>query len=269
MVLFLAGFFLIASGKTVVAAEGLMLAPLRVVINSGERYSQVTVINQSQEKSVMYKLSLEPMRMDTDGGLTIPSQPTKRELLAQSMVRFSPRTAILPPNGKQIIRIMTRIPPNLPDGEYFTYLAAVPTPVEVEKTEQQQQQGGIQTQLNLLVSIKIPLIIQHGDTHAETEIMGARLSKDAKGKDNLQILLKRTGNKSSVVGIKAYSLEGGKKTLIGRTPRVVTYIPLAERVAPVYLLDGVAFKGGMILIELTDYEARDDKVISSKEFLIQ
>lgn len=254
------------------AASGIAFTPQRVEIANGERYAQVNVVNSSKDEPIRYALSTSPVRMTEDGNVSTPTDLTKREALAESMITFSPKRSQLGPGEQQLIRIMVRKPADLPDGEYFTYLTVTPTEVQPkDRKKKNSEGGGIKTGARILLGMRIPVVIYHGKTSVDTAITSARFARNVAGGRDIQISLTRTGNMSSIVAANAYQIVGSEKKLVAQNIRIVTYIPLAKRQAELVITDP-SFKGGPVLIELTPYaekKNKEEKILFSKEFNIQ
>ena len=250
-------------------ANGIMIEPLRVEMKDGQRYAVVTILNQSKVDPVKYSISIVPLRMKKDGTLYEPEKKTKRELLTKSMIRFSPRSATIPPAGSQSVRIVVRKPPNIPAGEYMTYMQVSPLQVpNLEARKTSVPSGASSIAINMLVGMRIPVIIHEGNPDVQSHVQAARFAKTVNGKPAIDLTIDRSGKKSSYVGISVYSVDSGEKTLIAHKPRLVTYFPLKSRniVLPV---TGAVRKGSKILVELNDYNDPDKKVIDSKMILLK
>lgn len=252
------------------AQTGIMVEPLRVEVVDGKRYGQITVLNQSQDEPVVYSISKLAMRMNEDGTLYTPDVLSKRESIAQSMIRFSPRTANIPPGGRQVVRIAVRKPPNLPDGEYMSYIRVGPMgdPKAVKNANTDLPPDAAGITIAMRVGMRIPVIIYEGEPKVKTTLLGARLGVTEIGGPALEFKLKREGSYSSYVGLNAYAMINGKKELIASKPRVVTYLPQSTRTVLLPILNQ-SFTSGKILVEIHDYKDKAKKAIDSKEFFVK
>lgn len=262
----LALLFILFSFSLAHAAPGIMLEPLRIEVPDGQRYAKVTILNQSDIDPVAYNISTLPLRMKEDGSLFEPEVPTKREVLTSSMVRFSPRTAKLEPSGRQSVRIAIRKPPNLPDGEYMTYMRVGPidTPESVAPKKALPAKASSMT-IEMKVGMRIPIIIYQGASTTKSSVSAVRVRRTSNGTPFIDLKLDRTGNRSSYVGTSVYSINNGQKKLIASKMRTVTYFPLTSRTLSLPINDP-EFKGGTVLVELNDFNDKEKKIIDSKEF---
>ncbi|MBI9113311.1 hypothetical protein [Maridesulfovibrio ferrireducens] len=269
--IFISFFLFFSLASSAFAVGGIMIEPMRVELKNNQRYAVVTVFNQSIKEPVTYNISTLPMRMKEDGSLYIPKKMTKRELLAQSMVKFSPRTAIIDPGGKQVVRIVIRKPPNLPEGEYYTYMRVGPVTNPNKKAENHSpsdlniDKGGVI--IDLKVGMRIPVMIYQGTPKVVTTIDDLKIIK-GQDEDSLQLKLKCKGNRSSYVGVSIYTMVNGEKKIIASKPRIVTYLPQTTRIVVLPKLDK-SFQRGSVTVELTNYNDRDKKIIDSKKFMIK
>lgn len=249
-----------------------MLDPLRIELFDNQRSARATIYNQSPTEPTGYTISTQPRRMKEDGTLYKPTQLSKREVLAKSMFRFSPRSSEITPFGKQVIRIAVRKPPNLPYGEYFTYMSVQPVDATEKKRKKttesmDEQPETAEIALKMRVGVSIPLIIRHGKILVKTTVQDVKKATTPNGKPAYLVKLNREGNCSSYVGVSIYGMLNGKDTLIAEVPRVVTYIPLSTRLVTLPLMVP-EFEGRKIRVDITDFEDRDKKLLDSKEFQI-
>ncbi|NDV26870.1 hypothetical protein [Desulfovibrio sp. JC010] len=260
--------FLLLFSSTAFALDGIALDPQRLEIESGKRYADVRVKNSSSTKPVQYSVTTAALRMREDGSVFAPKKLTKREALARTMIKYSPRRSNLGPAKTQNIRIMVRRPANIPDGEYFTYLSVNPAASPAaDKKNAPAAANEINTGVNLLLGMRIPVVIYCGKTHVETTVSGLKKGLAAGNTKVLKATLHRKGNMSSIVKLNVYSLNKGKKTLIATNPRIVTYIPLKQRVADIPIVDD-KFNGGKVLLEIQPYGKGKDEVLFKKEFVL-
>jgi len=168
------------------ATGGIMLEPMRIELNENQRYATITVLNQSLDEKVTYNISTLPMRMNQDGTLFIPKKMTKREMISKSMLKFSPRTATISEGGQQTVRIVVRKPPQLPDGEYLTYIRVGPVNNQKKKKKEAYNkklpQNTSSLTVDFMVGMRIPVIVNQGTPNAVTTIKSLSLVNSHEGK---------------------------------------------------------------------------------------
>jgi len=245
-------------------ASGVTISPPRQEIKDGQRYATIAILNRAKDAAVSYKISLVSFRMQQNGKLVAPEVPTKREQIAASMIKFSPRQAVIPANGKQTVRILVRRPAGLPDGEYLTYMRVTPS-VQVDRNENAPAKptDKLSMSLKTVIGMSSPIIIYQGDPTSTSKIAGATLGVDEYGNRAIKVFIERSGNKSSYPGIEIYSTSGGEKKLIAKRRRIPIFLPLKRRTEFIRLKKDVSFTGGPVLIEMTDFEDPDKGIIDT------
>ncbi len=179
----------------------LLISPTRVVIDSNEKTTQVALVNDSDEPQT-YRLEFENKKVTEDGSFIVLDENTVTGFnRADTMIRVSPRQVSLQPRQKQVIKLSVRRPRDLPLAEYRSYLkfVAIPPPPMLEDPEQ-----GAKTQLRLLMSFSIPVVVKNGPETGAVSIAG--LSRALSVKDQPFVVhLERTGNSSVFGNIRLYS----------------------------------------------------------------
>ncbi len=247
-------------------ATGVSISPVRQEIKDGQRYATVSLLNRATTTPVAYSISLVTLRMQENGKLYEPKAMTKREQIAKSMVKFSPKRASIPANGKQVVRLLARRPAELPEGEYMVYMRVTPS-VQIEKntTTPTKPMDHVSTSITTVVGMSSPVIIYQGNPTSTSKLAGATLGVDEFGAPAIKVFIDRSGNRSSYPGVKIYSTAGGQKKLIAKRPRIPIFLPLKRRTQDIVFEKGVSFTGGPILIEMWDYEDPDKKIIDTME----
>ena len=243
-------------------ASGVSVSPPRQEIKAGQRYAAAALLNRSGDAPIGYSITLIPLRMKEDGKLFQPEKLTKRESIAKSMIKCSPKRAAIPAGGKQDVRILVRRPAGLPDGEYMVYMRVTPS-VQKETAEVAANPSkDLSIKLETVVGMSTPIIVYQGNPTAVPKLAGAELVRSQNG-NSIKVTIDRSGNRSSYPGVRIYSIAGGKKELIGELVRIPIFVPLKRRTQLVHFKKGITFNGGPVLIEMTDFEDKDKGVIDS------
>ena len=109
------------------------LYPKRIVIDDRNRVASVGIYNKTGNTGD-YDITVGDMVMTGDGRLAEPGavkdgDPALARLKgAADMVRWSPHRFTLPGNESQMVRIMARVSPDLPPGEYRTHFSTIAVP---------------------------------------------------------------------------------------------------------------------------------------------
>lgn len=210
------------------ALAELMLYPTRIVFEGNQRAAQLELINNGSE-SATYRITLVNRRMDETGSFSDIEEPQPGEQFADSMLRYSPRQVTLAPGAGQAIRIMVRKPADIAVGEYRSHLKFTQLPDARGSTSIEAQGGdgnGIDIMLNVLVGASIPVIVRHGNTHADAALTHLELQRPASGQSFISVHMERSGNQS-VYGdlVASFTPQGGTERVIGRANGVAVYAP--------------------------------------------
>ena len=245
------------------ATRSVVLAPSRVLLEGRTRSAVVRLINPNPETSA-FKIELVTVRMDDFGIRTETKSPNDRELLARKLIRFSPRRATLPPQGMQAIRLMVRKPGDLPEGEYRAHLKVTPIADAPEQAgeEKGRDPGKVSLNINLFVSIAIPVIVRHGE--GSVNVIPRAAVPMRSGADEapfLETLLEREGPHSAYADVVAHHTpEGGSapRYKLAEIKGVSFYSPNRTQTLRVPLLEkfNALPSGGTIDIEILNRETK-------------
>jgi P pilus assembly chaperone PapD len=153
------------------AAADLMVYPTRVVMNDRQRTAQVDIVNTSQIQAT-YKITLVRKRMMESGEFQDIIVPDPEEMFADEVVRYSPRQVTLVPGAGQTIRMMFKVPPNLPEGEYRSHLVFAKPPSAITELpgKEELEPKGVSMKITANIGISIPVIGRHGNLEAKAII---------------------------------------------------------------------------------------------------
>lgn len=183
---------------------------------SNKRVQTVRVINTSDETQT-YRVSFVNFKQDENGGLT--EIEDKNGLFANKYLNWSPRQFTLKPNEVQTINIARKTMAQAPDGEFVSHLRIGEVSLGKPKIKNQNQESDtLSTQLKALFAITLPVTICKG-----TGLISKTSLKDYKllANKNLQLTLKREGNRTSKVNISVLNDKGKE---IGKLNNVKIYL---------------------------------------------
>lgn len=218
------------------ALAELMLFPTRVVFDGNQRAAQLELINNGTQNAT-YRISLVNRRMDESGGMHPAEEPAEGERFADDLLRYSPRQITLEPGVGQTVRIMVRKPANLVPGEYRSHLLFAKQPQTSDPGDSSAAGGSpevaekeVRIQLRALLSVSIPVIVRHGDTHATVSLASMELTENAEEQPVLQFAMEREGNQSLYGDLTVhFTPRGGATEIVGRANGVAIYAPNARR----------------------------------------
>lgn len=212
-----------------IAVSEILVAPTRVVLENGERSTELILVNKGTETAA-YRISVENRRMKYDGSLESALSAMDGEKFAKDFVRFTPRRVILEPGGKQTVRVSVQTS-GLEPGEYRSHLRLQSAPLSAGKTLESVSSttdDGISIQLIAIRSITIPIIARVGSLEASVEMGEAKLDGNYQDDESLLVVeLKRDGNRSTYGDIKIFTDESAEAVFIARG--IAIYTPNMER----------------------------------------
>ncbi len=272
----LAAFSVFAPGNA--TADQLMVVPTRLVLEG--RGSEVFQVINTGDETVNYRVGVQHYSQSSKGILKLTDRITKRQLLAQKIIRYSPRKSTLGPRDKQIVRALARPVPNLPDGEYRLHLRFEPIagkPSRPKQSSKSSKATGTSIQINLMVAVAVPVFYRHGKTHLEMAVEQFEILPPVKrpGKKAVPTVsgrLRREGNRSAFGDVailhKAPGAEGW--TTIGKVRGVTIYMPnptMTRKVA-LELPSGVSAASlkGQIKVQFRDGENNAKEILAEKVF---
>lgn len=219
----------IAAGLAPLASAELMIAPTRVVLENGERATELVLVNKGAEESA-FRISIENRRMLVSGALEAAETAREGERFASDFLRFSPRRVMIAPDGRQTIRISASTA-GLETGEYRSHLRVMGAPASAGRTLADatgDSDDAISIELIAIRSITVPVIVRVGELDAEVAIDGAAT---APGNDEGETLfvtrLTRTGERSTYGDIEIYV--DGQREPVFFARGIAVYTPNTER----------------------------------------
>lgn len=214
-------------GAPVLAQEGLLVAPTRIVFEGRQRTAEVTLLNTGETLST-YRISFMQLRMREDGSFEEIATPEAEEQFSDQLVRYSPRQVFLEPHVPQTIRLQLRKPPDLAPGEYRSHLLfrAIPSSMAEGGTPGSGASAGIDIRLLPIYGISIPIIVRHGETSASVTLEDLELRPDTAGAMTFHFAIHRGGTRS-LFGDVTVTLDSadGPGVIVAAMKGVAVYMP--------------------------------------------
>ncbi len=257
-------------------SKALMINPIRVVFEGRQRTAKVNVANINPVP-VRYRMSLVSMHKDEAGGMVATKNINEKDELIKSMIRFSPRQATINPGTRQVVKLMVRKPPDLPEGEYQIRLQfmPLPEPTDVQTSEDGIDSGKTQFNIDLIVGVTIPILVQHGKINTEIAPANLVIKKYPQVPSGLAavITLSRSGDYSAFgdVVVKHFGAAGGSRQVVGKGKGIGVYFPDIHRTFALALqdLEKIDLNSGKLRVEFhRKYQGKRTPVISYKDFHI-
>jgi hypothetical protein len=220
------------------------LYPKRVVISDRARTGNVGIYNKSATAGD-YTITVADMAMTPDGRLVetasiLDTDPAKARIKgAADLLRWSPHRFTLPGNESQVVRLMARVAPDLPPGEYRTHFSVIAVPPLDDGLTIDQAAGGdkagdgIGVRIIPRFGISIPVIIRVGETTLTSGLKDLAVVTAPTGQRLIRLTITRSGTRSSFGDITVTAAGTSKPVALIRGIGVYTEIDERTVLIPV------------------------------------
>ena len=255
------------------------LFPKRVVIDERTRIASVGLYNRAAA-SGEYEITVSDMAMQRDGRLvdlaTVQDAAARDAVhVASGFLRWSPRHVALPASEAQMVRIMARVPPDLPPGEYRSHFTVVSVPPEtggtsIDEAAGNTANGGIGVRIVPRFGISIPVIVRVGETTLSAGLKDLKLNAAPGAPLALALTITREGTRSAFGDI-TITAPGAKKP-VAEIKGIGVYTEIPERAVQV-LIDPATeprflAKGTRWTVSYVDDDMAPGKVLARQEFIV-
>ncbi|MDE2561122.1 MAG: hypothetical protein KGL48_02645 [Sphingomonadales bacterium] len=256
------------------------LYPKRVVLTDRDRTATIGLYNRA-DATGDYDITITDMTMLPDGRLvdlgTVNDPAVKaRVKTATSLLRWSPHRVTLPANEAQLVRIMVRVPPDLPPGEYRSHFSAIAVPPQTGGISIEQATGnapagsGVGVTIMPRFGIAIPIIVRVGDTTLTSGLKDIQVARTAAGEPVVRLVVTRAGTRSSFGNI-AVTSAGSKKPIaeikgIGVYPEIdqrSVQIPIDQKADP-----ALYARGAKLTVTYTDDDFAPGQTLAKEDFVV-
>lgn len=205
------------------ALGDLMVTPTRVILEGRQQSAIINIVNTGNEPAT-YRIMLVNQRMTEDGRFEENKAPKPEDRTADHLIRYSPRQAILPAGGSQVIRVQYIHRPETEDGEYRSHLLFRSIP-STNSSGQASASSEISVKLIPVYGISIPIIVRQGTTSADVSLSDLRIENH-----KASVRLHRSGT-SSVYGNLTLDFipKVGKKKNLHQMNGIAVYYPNSTR----------------------------------------
>lgn len=255
------------------------LYPKRIVLSERERTASIGLYNRALVEGE-YEISIGDMVM-RPGGQMVPlsaiSDPAERERVkpASAWLKWSPHRINLPASEALMVRIMARIPPDLPQGEYRAHFSVVSVPLEAAPATIEQATGeaggnNLAVRIRPRFGITVPVILRIGVTTLSTALSDLDLITLSDGRQGLRVKITRTGTRSAFGDI-VVTAPGAKKP-VAEMKGVGVYPEIDSRtvVIPFDVRDAAATpaRGTRLTISYTDDDFTPGQILAKQDFMV-
>ena len=245
------------------ARAGVLVAPTRLILEGSERHGEFILVNKG-DTTERYRVSVVNRRMSEEGRIVEAPDARAGEWFADTMVRFSPRTVVLPPNEPQTIRILVMRPVDVPAREYRTHLMLqqVPEAPPAAAEREVDPVRGISIQIRPIYGITLPIIVRQGRLSAAGSLSDLALLRGAEPK--LRVRIHREGDRSLYGDLRVtHEVPGEPDRIVGLARGVALYTPNVSRPfeVPLTFPDGPPI-AGQLRVEYHDAEPGASSLIA-------
>lgn len=256
------------------------LFPKRVVLNERQRIVSIGLYNRGTAASD-YEISVADRMMTPEGrliDLAAVEDPAERDRVktASSLLRWSPRRVVLQGSDAQTVRVMARITPDLPPGEYRSHFIATAVPrggdgsYSIEDAAGASQTGDIGVRIVPRFGISIPIILRVGETTLSVGIVHPRIVTLRPGEQAVAFTLTREGTRSAFGDVTVTAPGLRAPVAISKGIGVYTEIDRRDVVIPVApeAAATLARPGTRLTVTYTDDDFAPGQVLAKQEFAV-
>ena len=213
-------------------ANAIRVTLKRIVFEGSKRTEVIMVINNSDVPET-YRLGWREMVMSEDKSLKPLKEgdvPPASYQSAQNMIRYAPRRFTVPPKSSQQIRLMLRMPGNLPDGEYRSHLWIKPEEdvQDLKRGNSPENSGKGGVSVKMLAGVTMPVIVRKGNLSATAEVANLQASEST-GFVTVNYSLLREGNRSLYGDVEFVCNAGAGEFILKEIHGIALYTEINQR----------------------------------------
>ena len=256
------------------------LYPKRIIIDQRQRVATVGLFNRASATG-SYEIKLTDMMMTPEGrlvDLASVTDPTVRDRVktASSLLRWSPHRVVLGSHEAQTVRLMARVPPDLPPGEYRSHFSATAVPdigsggLSIEDAAGAQKTGAIGVTIVPRFGISIPVIVRIGETTVTAGLRDLSVTPLPDGGRVIALTITRSGNRSAYGDITV--TPAGGKTRLAEIRGIGVYTEITQRSVQI-LVDPksdprLTTRGARLTVTYTDDDFAPGKILARQDFTV-
>ena len=201
-----------------------------IIFEGSARSQVINLINDSEEEQT-YRISWQNFRMGEDVMLEEVKEDQLGDLkIAEPYLKYAPRRITVPAGASQQLRIMARIPSDLPDGEYRSHMNIAPEPKQpvLSAEEELRSQSQPVVKIATLTGISFPVIIRKGKLAVQARFENPSFQHTEEGL-KLSIDLLRDGSRSLFGDVDFICIAGGQEIVARQVRGLPVYPEVAKR----------------------------------------
>lgn len=235
------------------ARASLQVYPTRIILSDQKRVASVS-LRHLGEKPGEYRISAVFYRMKANGSNEMVKDPTPEERSATQYLRFSPRSATIPPRREQVVQVMYIGPKNLPEGEYRAHLHFEPMFDDEPISLTAKSGSGISMAVKARVAIAIPVIYRRGKPQYSVSLSDLKLVKTASGYE-YTLQMDRKGNAYPFGDFEAFfTPAGGSAQSVGLARGIACYLDKRSVGYPLTIPPNLKIANGSFSVEFREPE---------------
>lgn len=187
----------------------MQIFPVRAHITPENNTTTLTLRNKEGVRN-KYVINAVYFEQTGDGKLDIQDDEKKQDRSALKIIKFSPRTFSLDPDGEQVIRIMAKNDKRLEPGDYRVHMRF--TTEEAPENDQETQNKNVAFKLKAKIAISIPVLYRIESFEKKVDLKNFKLNTQNK---SISFELIRTAKNYFPYGkVEVYVKKGDKKISI-------------------------------------------------------
>lgn len=223
---------LLAMVPSVLAAQGVLVAPTTLVIDARARTGAILLTNPSAEPAEIEIGTLFGYTSADSSGqlfLQMVERPDSTLPSAAGWIKAFPRRMVIAPGARQTVRLLVSPPPGIADGEYWARVAITARGGKLPMTAASDT-GSFQVSLSLEVRTIIPLLYRKGKV--ETGVTLSHLRAEKRG-DSLEVRgrLERRGNAAMLGTVRGDVVDRNGRIRASFASPMSTYFAMEPRFA--------------------------------------
>ncbi len=212
-------------------AHALRVSLKRLTFEGKARSQVITIIN-NESYDETYRLGWKNFRMGERKVLVGVPEGEEGDLkLAAPLLRYAPRRFTVKAGSSQQVRLVTRFPRDLEDGEYRSHLYILPEakPIKFTADELKEAKAKPVVKIGLIAGLSVPVFVRKGKLEATATLSDVSVTKED-DKLKLSIVLERAGNRS-LFGDLDFTCTAGemKGSIIGQNTGIAVYPEVNKR----------------------------------------
>ena len=211
------------------AAQGVLIAPTTVIVDSRSRTTSLLLVNPGDEPAeVEISAFFAYTITDSTGQLQLhtPERPDSGLVSAADWIRVFPRRMTIDPKSQQTVRLLVSPPADLPDGEYWARLAVLARGGTLPITS--AADTGVHVGLSIEVRTLLPVLFRKGKVSTGVAISDLRALR-VDDSVVVRARLDRQGNAAMIGTVRGEFVDAAGKVRASFSQPMSAYVALEPR----------------------------------------